>query len=80
MSGARSNLKFQSGNTYSAFHLQTGGNGKVRVRSRFLNHPGICAGYRLYTKEGSIAFLPDNEPFEPLKLKLAERDGVGVTG
>ena len=50
--------------------------GKVRVRSRFLNHPGVCAGYRLYTKEGSIAFLPDNEPFEPLKLKLAERDGV----
>jgi phosphoribosyl 1,2-cyclic phosphodiesterase/CheY-like chemotaxis protein len=50
--------------------------GDVRVRSRFLNHPGVCAGYRLYTKEGSIAFLPDNEPFEPLKLKLAERDGV----
>jgi phosphoribosyl 1,2-cyclic phosphodiesterase/ActR/RegA family two-component response regulator len=52
--------------------------GDVRVRSRFLNHPGVCAGYRLYTKEGSIAFLPDNEPFEPLKLKLAERDGVHV--
>ena len=50
--------------------------GKVRVRSRFLNHPGICAGYRLFTKEGSIAFLPDNEPFEPLKMKLAARDGV----
>jgi phosphoribosyl 1,2-cyclic phosphodiesterase/CheY-like chemotaxis protein len=50
--------------------------GKVRVRSRFLNHPGICAGYRLFTKEGSIAFLPDNEPFEPLKLKLAARDGT----
>src|SRR6195256_1780827 len=50
--------------------------GDVRVHARFLNHPGICAGYRLYTKEGSIAFLPDNEPFEPLKLKLAERDGV----
>ncbi len=50
--------------------------GDVRVRSRFLNHPGVCAGYRLFTKEGSIAFLPDNEPFEPLKLKLAERDGV----
>jgi phosphoribosyl 1,2-cyclic phosphodiesterase/DNA-binding NarL/FixJ family response regulator len=50
--------------------------GKVRVRARFLNHPGICAGYRLFTKEGSIAFLPDNEPFEPLKLKLAARDGV----
>jgi len=50
--------------------------GKVRVRSRFLNHPGVCAGYRLFTKEGSIAFLPDNEPFEPLKLKLAARDGI----
>jgi phosphoribosyl 1,2-cyclic phosphodiesterase len=50
--------------------------GEVLVRSRFLNHPGVCAGYRLFTKEGSIAFLPDNEPFEPLKLKLAERDGV----
>ena len=50
--------------------------GKVRVRSRFLNHPGVCAGYRLYTREGSIAFLPDNEPFEPLKLKLAARDGT----
>src|SRR5205814_8269370 len=30
----------------------------------------------LFTKEGSIAFLPDNEPFEPLKLKLATRDGT----
>ena len=50
--------------------------GNVKVRSRFVNHPGICAGYRLFTKEGSIAFLPDNEPFEPLKMKLAERDGV----
>ena len=50
--------------------------GKVRVRSKFLNHPGVCVGYRLYTKEGSIAFLPDNEPFEPLQLKLAARDGT----
>jgi phosphoribosyl 1,2-cyclic phosphodiesterase/CheY-like chemotaxis protein len=50
--------------------------GKVHVRSRFLNHPGVCAGYRLFTKEGSIAFLPDNEPFEPLKLRLAARDGI----
>jgi phosphoribosyl 1,2-cyclic phosphodiesterase len=50
--------------------------GKVRVQAKFLNHPGICVGYRLFTKEGSIAFLPDNEPFEPLKLKLAARDGI----
>ena len=50
--------------------------GKVKVRARFVNHPGICAGYRLSTPDGSIAFLPDNEPFEPLRLKLAERDGI----
>ena len=50
--------------------------GETKVKSRFLNHPGVCAGYRLFTREGSIAFLPDNEPFEPLKMKLAERDGI----
>jgi phosphoribosyl 1,2-cyclic phosphodiesterase len=36
--------------------------GSVRVRAKFLNHPGVCAGYRLFTSAGSIAFLPDNEP------------------
>ncbi|MGI9088599.1 MAG: response regulator [Chthoniobacterales bacterium] len=49
--------------------------GKVRVRSRFANHPGICAGYRLYTSGGSVAYFPDNEPYELLKLHLAGRDG-----
>ncbi len=47
--------------------------GKVRVRSRFVNHPGICVGYRLDTSNGSIAFLPDNEPYDTLKLDLAKR-------
>jgi phosphoribosyl 1,2-cyclic phosphodiesterase/CheY-like chemotaxis protein len=51
---------------------------KIRVRSKFLNHPGVCAGYRLFTSAGSIAFLPDNEPYELLKLRLAERDGANV--
>ncbi len=50
--------------------------GKVRVRAKFLNHPGVCVGYRLFTREGSVGFLPDNEPFEPLKMKLAARDGT----
>jgi phosphoribosyl 1,2-cyclic phosphodiesterase len=36
--------------------------GKVKVRSKFANHPGICAGYRLYTSGGSVTFFPDNEP------------------
>ena len=45
--------------------------GKVQVRSKFVNHPGICAGYRLYTSAGSIAYFPDNEPYELLKLTFA---------
>jgi phosphoribosyl 1,2-cyclic phosphodiesterase/CheY-like chemotaxis protein len=53
------------------FHI-----GKVKVRSKFANHPGICAGYRLFTSSGSIAFLPDNEPYESLKVHFASRDGV----
>jgi phosphoribosyl 1,2-cyclic phosphodiesterase len=42
--------------------------GNVRVRSRFVNHPGNCVGYRLFTKSGSLAFVPDNEPYEFRKL------------
>ncbi len=38
--------------------------GKVRVNARFVNHPGICAGYRLETSSGAVAYLPDNEPYE----------------
>jgi phosphoribosyl 1,2-cyclic phosphodiesterase len=38
--------------------------GKVHVHAKFVNHPGICAGYRLFTSAGSIAFLPDHEPYE----------------
>ena len=52
--------------------------GKVRVCARFANHPGICAGYRLFTSGGSIAFFPDNEPYELLKLHLADRDQIST--
>ncbi len=52
--------------------------GKVRVTSRFANHPGICAGYRLLTSGGSIAFFPDNEPYELLKLHQADREKTSV--
>lgn len=41
--------------------------GKVGVQAQFMNHPGICVGYRLNTSAGSIAFVPDNEPFTRLK-------------
>jgi phosphoribosyl 1,2-cyclic phosphodiesterase len=45
--------------------------GKVRVRARFVNHPGICAGYRLFTSTGTIAFLPDHEPYRFLHSATA---------
>jgi len=50
--------------------------GKVKVRSKFANHPGICAGYRLFTSSGSVAYFPDSEPYELLKMQLASRDGI----
>ena len=52
--------------------------GKVRVQSKFANHPGICAGYRLFTSAGSLAFFPDNEPYELLKLHIADRDQTNI--
>ena len=42
--------------------------GKVRVRAKVLNHPGVCVGYRILTSRGSIAYLPDNEPYDACKL------------
>lgn len=41
--------------------------GPVQVNAKFLNHPGICAGYRLTCDAGSLAYLPDNEPFQRLR-------------
>ncbi len=38
--------------------------GKLEVQAAFVNHPGICVGYRIFTSAGSIAFLPDHEPYE----------------
>jgi phosphoribosyl 1,2-cyclic phosphodiesterase len=42
--------------------------GQVRVRSKFVNHPGVCVGYRLDTSSGSVAYIPDNEPYDAFKL------------
>jgi phosphoribosyl 1,2-cyclic phosphodiesterase len=64
--------------------------GKVQIRARFVNHPGICAGYRLFTSAGSIAFLPDHEPYQFLHSargselspdeakKTAEEERIGL--
>jgi phosphoribosyl 1,2-cyclic phosphodiesterase len=53
------------------FHI-----GKVRVEAKFANHPGICAAYRLFTSGGSVAYMPDNEPYERLKLQIAAQNGI----
>jgi phosphoribosyl 1,2-cyclic phosphodiesterase len=42
--------------------------GEVRVRAKYVNHPGVCVGYRLNTSSGSVAYLPDNEPYDAFKL------------
>jgi len=38
--------------------------GRIKVKSRFVKHPGVCVGYRLFTSNGSIAYFPDNEPYD----------------
>ena len=50
--------------------------GKVRVRAKFLNHPGLCVGYRVFTSKGSIAFLPDHESYEAFKLHSANSESL----
>jgi phosphoribosyl 1,2-cyclic phosphodiesterase len=42
--------------------------GKVGVRSHLMNHPGVCVGYRIDSSFGSMAFLPDTEPYEGRKI------------
>ena len=38
--------------------------GKLDIHAAFVNHPGVCVGYRIFTSAGSVAFLPDHEPYE----------------
>ena len=43
--------------------------GAVRGRAEFMNHPGICTGYRLFTSGGSISYLTDVELFQRLQAQ-----------
>jgi phosphoribosyl 1,2-cyclic phosphodiesterase/ActR/RegA family two-component response regulator len=43
--------------------------GAVGVKAHFLNHPGVCIGYRLFTPGGSISYLPDVELFQQLRTR-----------
>jgi phosphoribosyl 1,2-cyclic phosphodiesterase/CheY-like chemotaxis protein len=51
--------------------------GRVRARAWFVNHPGICVGYRLETSAGSIVYVPDVEPFHRLRAQPAPDDPEG---
>jgi phosphoribosyl 1,2-cyclic phosphodiesterase/CheY-like chemotaxis protein len=53
--------------------------GPIRVETMYLNHPGICVGYRLHTSAGIIAYLPDNEPFQRYKYHADPKAHEGST-
>jgi phosphoribosyl 1,2-cyclic phosphodiesterase/CheY-like chemotaxis protein len=46
--------------------------GKVKMKASFMNHPGICVGFRIETSGGSVAYLPDNELFRRLRSSGGE--------
>jgi phosphoribosyl 1,2-cyclic phosphodiesterase/ActR/RegA family two-component response regulator len=50
--------------------------GDVKVKALFLNHPGVCTGYRLYTPGGSISYLPDVELFQQLRTSRQIAEGA----
>ncbi|MCX6896427.1 MAG: response regulator [Verrucomicrobia bacterium] len=45
--------------------------GAVRGAAWFANHPGICVGYRLFTADGDIVYIPDNEPIMRHRVETA---------
>ena len=51
--------------------------GKVGVHARRMNHPGICVGYRIITSKGSIAYMPDHEPYDAFKLHSSKSELLG---
>ncbi len=46
--------------------------GPIRGSAMFLNHPGVCVGYRLQTSKGVIAYITDHEPFERFKIETGK--------
>lgn len=48
--------------------------GRVKVKAWFVNHPGICVGYRLETSAGAVVFIPDMEPFHRLRSQPNPND------
>ena len=50
--------------------------GSVPVHAQFLNHPGVCTGYRIFTRGGSICYLPDVELFPEHIVDAAPNDAT----
>lgn len=50
--------------------------GRVAVQAQFMHHPGVCVGYRMTTSCGTIAYLPDNEPYQRQREQLAVQQGT----
>ena len=49
--------------------------GPIGVKAHFLNHPGVCVGYRLFTPGGSISYLPDVELCQQLRTRWRTAPG-----
>src|SRR2546422_5343376 len=54
------------------FHI-----GKVKVEAKFVNHPGICAGYRLFTSGGAGGDGAHHQTHRRLQTAPAAQDGAG---
>jgi phosphoribosyl 1,2-cyclic phosphodiesterase/CheY-like chemotaxis protein len=52
--------------------------GPVPVKAMFVNHPGICVGYRLKTSGGDVVYIPDNEPFHRMHGQPEAADAKAV--
>ena len=54
--------------------------GAVKVKAFFVNHPGICMAYRLFTSRGSVVYMPDNEPYLNLSQRRQMHPGGDAIG
>jgi phosphoribosyl 1,2-cyclic phosphodiesterase/FixJ family two-component response regulator len=48
----------------------------VMVKAHFLNHPGVCMGYRVCSEAGDICYLPDVELFQRLRAEMEKETRV----
>jgi len=48
----------------------------VPVRAHFLNHPGVCMGYRIHSDAGDVCYLPDVELFQRLRAEMEKESRV----